>query len=509
MFGDCMLNWIKKETKAVTFPVSEIKEDIVPIDLDLEKNILYFKKQLGNSFDILYKKIKLGSQKLCFIMDDGMCDNLLVTQQVVKPILEAKQKYFSSEPQKFLENIRDVLCAGIDQKENRTLNDAVRDVLSGLVVVLVDGVDFCECFGVQGFPKRSIENAQSEVQEQGGQEAFIETFKDNVALLRRRIRSPQLRFDVLEIGKTSKTRVCVSYFADRAKPETVKSVKDALKNAELDVVLGSGYLRPFLESDVHSLFSSVGTTERPDIACAEMAEGRIIILVDGTPFALIVPYLFLENFHSLDDYENRPYYSFFIRLLKIVSFFLSMFLPGLYVAATTFHQEILPTAMLYDTAVQESITPFPVVFEALVIHFIYEIVREAGIRMPKSVGHAVSIVGALVIGDAAVSAGLIGAPMLIIVAMTAISSFVVSKIYYPVSILRFVFILIGGLTGFYGIVLGFGVLLVNLCAVKSFDTPFLSPIAPSNFGVMFRDALYRKSWKTLGKRELQIKKLEK
>ena len=186
-----------------------------------------------------------------------------------------------------------------------------------------------------------------------------------------------------------------------------------------------------------------------------------------------------------------------------------MFLPGLYVAATTFHQEILPTAMLYDTAIQESITPFPIVFEALVIHFIYEIVREAGIRMPKSVGHAVSIVGALVIGDAAVSAGLIGAPMLIIVAMTAISSFVVSKIYYPVSILRFAFILIGGLTGFYGIVLGFGVLLVNLCAVKSFDTPFLSPMAPSNFGILLRDTLHRKSWKILGKRELQIKKLEK
>lgn len=502
-----MQNWLKREVERVTVREQKPPAPPTPISADLEQNIIYFKEKLGASFDILYKKTTIGNNKAFLIMDDGMCNNLLVTEQVVNPIMTAAE--IPETPTEQMAYIRDEISAGIDQKEIYNLDDAIAEVVSGAVVLLIAGATFGEAFGVQGFPKRSVEDAQTEVQERGAREAFVESFKDNVALMRRRIRSPVARFELQEVGVTSKTRVCVCYFADRAEAGTVSAVKERLQKADLDVVLGAGYLSPFLESDVTSMFSSVGTTERPDIACAEMAEGRVVILVDGTPFALIVPYLFWENFQSLDDYNQRPYYSAFIRLLKFSAFVVSVFLPGLYVAVCTFHQEILPSALLYDTAIQESITPFPVMLEAIFIHFIYEIVREAGLRMPKSVGHAVSIVGALVIGDAAVSAGLIAAPMLIVVALTAISSFVVSKIYYPVSILRFAFMIIGGLTGFYGIVLGFGVLLCNMCAVKSFGTPFTAPVAPMHFGALVRDFWMRISWKKLGKRELDIHKLEK
>lgn len=499
--------WIQKEINKVTSAKAEAKASSVTVSTNLEENIIYFKEKLGESFDILYKQTYIGNNKAVLIMDDGMCDNLLVTQQVVNPIMTAEKMPKSAVDQ--MAYIRDKISSGIDQKEEHSLDEAIKDVLSGLVILLIEGAPFCECFGVQGFPKRSIENAQTEVQESGAQEAFIESFKDNVALIRRRVRSPVARFEVLEIGKTSQTRVCVCYFSDRADKAVVEAVKGKLKKADLDVVLGAGYLRPFLEPNVISLFSAVGSTERPDIACAEMAEGRVVILVDGTPFALVVPYLFMENFQSLDDYDHRPYYSAFIRTLKFFSFVLSVFLPGIYVAVCTFHQEILPASMLYDTAVQESITPFPVMLEAVFIHFVYEIVREAGLRMPKSVGHAVSIVGALVIGDAAVSAGLIAAPMLIVVALTAISSFVVSKIYYPVSLLRFAFMIIGGVTGFYGIVIGFGVLLVNMCAVQAYNAPFTAPFAPLHIGAVLRDSFLRISWKLLGKRELKIQSMEK
>lgn len=502
-----MGNWINKEIRKVTSAESKAAAPPVTVGTSLEDNIIYFKEKLGESFDILYKQTFIGNNKAVLIMDDGMCDNLLVTQQVVNPIMTAEKMPKDAADQ--MAYIRDKISSGIDQKEEHSLDEAIKDVLSGLVVLMIDGAPFCECFGVQGFPKRSIENAQTEVQESGAQEAFIESFKDNVALIRRRVRSPVARFDVLEIGKTSQTRVCVCYFSDRADQAVVEAIKGKLKKADLDVVLGAGYLRPFLEPDVMTLFSAVGSTERPDIACAEMAEGRVVILVDGTPFALVVPYLFMENFQSLDDYDHRPYYSAFIRTLKFFAFVLSVFLPGIYVAVCTFHQEILPASMLYDTAVQESITPFPVMLEAIFIHFVYEIVREAGLRMPKSVGHAVSIVGALVIGDAAVSAGLVAAPMLIVVALTAISSFVVSKIYYPVSLLRFAFMIIGGITGFYGIVIGFGVLLVNMCAIQAFGTPFTAPFSPLHIGAVLRDSFLRISWKLLGKRELKIQSMEK
>lgn len=503
-----MQNIFERAVRRVTQAAPETNQELnTPISTDLEQNIIYMKEKLGSSFDILYKKTRIGDNAAVLIMDDGMCNNLLVTQQVVRPIFTADSMPDTGKAQ--MEYIRDCVSAGIDQKEIYTLDDAVLEVVSGLVILLIEGVPFGEAFGVQGFPKRTIQNAQTEVQERGAQEAFVETFKDNVALIRRRVRSASARFEVIEVGKTSRTRVCVCYFADRADAQTVNRVRDNLSQAQLDMVLGAGYLRPFLESEVLSVFSTVGTTERPDTACAEMAEGRVVVLVDGTPFALIVPYLFSENFQSLDDYNHRPFYAVFIRVLKFAAFAVSIFLPGLYVAVCTFHQEILPTALLYDTAVQESITPFPVMLEAVFIHFIYEIVREAGLRMPKSVGHAVSIVGALVIGDAAVSAGLIAAPMLIIVAMTAISSFVVSKIYYPVSALRFAFMFVGGLSGFFGLVLGFGVLLTNLCAVRSMQTPFTAPFAPFSLGAIVRDSFMRLSWKHLGKRELHIQNLEK
>lgn len=472
----------------------------------LEENVLYFKTELGGSFDILYRRTEIGGNAAVFVMADGMCNNLQVVLQVVSPVLSSSKMPKTAQEQ--LSYIRDRVSTGIDQTQTCDLDEAILSVLSGLVVLMIDGGDFALCFGVQGYPKRSIEDSKTEVQEQGAYEAFIESLKDNAALIRRRIRSPVLKFDILELGKTSRTRICVCYMSDRVSPKLVEKVKARLKAAELDIVLGSGYAAPFLDKGNGSIFSGVGTTERPDVACAEMGEGRVVVLTDGTPFALIVPYLFVENFQSMDDYNFRPYYAVFIRALRIVSFLISVFLPGFYVAICTFHQEVLPVTLLYDMAVQESITPFPVALEALFIHFVYEIVREAGLRMPKTSGQAVSIVGALIIGDAAVKADLIAAPMLIVLALTAISSFVVSQIYRPVSVLRFVFMLIGGLTGFYGMVLGFGVLLVDMCAVSPFAVPYMSSIAPFSPGTL-RDTLLRLGWRTLGKREFSISKMKR
>lgn len=501
-----MWKWFRKEIDKITE-----KEDVgyvqpVKVNLSLEENIIYFKNKFGSSFDILYKYTEINGNKAVFIMDDGMCNNLQVIQQVVGPVMAAPDMPKKATEQ--MKYIRDQVTTGIDQKQTYDIDEAIKDVVSGLVILMIEGVDYCVCFGVQGFPKRSIEDAQTEVQEKGAHEGFIESFKDNVALLRRRIRSPVLKCDVLEVGKTSQTRVCVCYMSDRADTAMVETVKTRLKKVKLDTVFGTGYLSPFLDSKNGSLFSGVGTTERPDVACAEMAEGRIIIIIDGTPFALIAPYLFIENFQSMDDYNYRPYYATFIRMLKFISFMISIFFPGIYVAVCTFHQEVLPASMLYDMAIQESLTPFPVMIEAIAIHFIYEIVREAGLRMPKAVGHAVSIVGALVIGDAAVTAGFIAAPMLIVLAMTAISSFVVSQLYQPVSVLRFAFMLIGGLAGFYGIVLGFGVLLVNISSVNPFNVPYMTTISPFTPGAL-RDTVVRSSWRVLGRHELSIKKMEK
>ena len=273
-------------------------------------------------------------------------------------------------------------------------------------------------------------------------------------------------------------------------------------------VLGSGYLQPFLDTKYYSIFSGVGFTERPDVLTAKISEGKICVIVDGTPNALIVPYLFVEHFHSLDDYLKRPYYATFIRVLKLVSFLFSVFLPGLYVAICTFHQEIIPETMLFGITGQESRTPLPIMFEALFIHLIYEIVREGGLRMPKSVGHAISIVGALVIGESAVTAGILSAPMLIVVGLTAVSSFVVSTLYEPVAVLRFAFIIVGGISGLYGIMLCFAAVLINASAINPYGVPFTSPLSPTKIGA-WRDLILRIGWKDMSKGRMQVNKLEK
>ena len=316
-----MSKWFKKEVKKITDPVASEPAEKTRVSKSITENTICLKSRFGNSFDILYKEISLKGNKALFVMDDGMCNNMQVIWQVIGPVLFAPN--MPNEPSRQADYIRDRITTGADQSQTYDLDEAITDVLSGLIVLFIDGVDFCLEFGVQGFPKRSVDDAKTEVQERGSHEGFTESFKDNAALLRRRVRSPIMKCETLTVGTTSKTRICVCYMSDRASQETVDNIKARLKKAKLDMVLGSGYIAPFLDTQSTSFFSGVGTTERPDVACAEMAEGRVVLLVDGTPFALIVPYLFVENFQSMDDYNYRPYYAVFIRTLKFISFLIS------------------------------------------------------------------------------------------------------------------------------------------------------------------------------------------
>ena len=367
-----------------------------------------------------YRNCTVSGNSFVFIMLDGMCDSLLITEQIMKPIIN--ENFSQVKEDKIVYDAADRVSASIDKSITNDLNKAIEELISGNLVMMAEGCEVAILFGVQKFPKRPPNEPNTEMQERGSREGFVENFKDNVTMLRRRVRSPELKIEIVEVGDTSKTRVCICYFSDRTNRKILDSVRERLKNATLDTVLGAGYIQPFLDSKHPSIFSGVGLTERPDVAVAKMTEGKICLIVDGTPNALVVPYLLAEHFHSLDDYLKQPYYATFVRILKLIAFIFSTFLPGLYVAICTFHQEIIPETMIFGITGQESRTPLPIMFEALFIHIIYEIVREAGLRMPKSVGHAISIVGALVIGDSAVTAGIISAPMLIIVGLTATGS---------------------------------------------------------------------------------------
>ena len=480
------------------------KQARVRLNRDLMENMVKVRALSQNSTDLLERQIEVSGVPVAILMCEGMVNLQLFTQILVRPLTELSLENADGEAVARWVS-RETVLSG-DQKEFFTYDELFSFLMAGFVVLLIDGVDRGIACGMQGYSFRSVSEPSTEMNITGSREGFVEPIRVNQTMIRRRLRSPSLKFEMYPIGEKSRTDICLVYLTDTADPRMVEEVKRRLGKLSSDILLSQGYLRPYLEGQPLSPFSSVGTTERPDTLCAKINEGRIGILVDGTPFALVVPYLFEEHFQSMDDYSYRPYYGSFIRLLNYFAFLLSIFLPGGYVAITSFSPEMLPDSLLFNIAASEQQTPFSMMTEALVIHLIYEIMREAGLRLPRPVGHAVSIIGALVIGDAAVKAGIIGSSMVMVVALTALSSFVVPSLYEPAAILKFVFILVGGTWGLFGISVGFVLLLTNLCALESLGVPVMAPLSPCAPADL-RDGLWRTGWKKLGSFRLRIQDL--
>jgi len=469
---------------------------------DLTENMIAIRKQFENSSDLLSRELFLGGVRVQLLA----CEGMVGIQTLAEVLSEPLNDFAGSSAEELYRWVREKVMLAPDQKEIYTCSQLFTFLMSGFAVLLIDGLALGISFGLQGFNFRSISEPSAEVNVRGSREGFVEPLRINMTMVRRRLKSPKLKFELFSVGSHSRTDICLLYMTDRISRDFLDQTRLRLQQIPLDVVLESAYLQPFLEKKPCSLFSGVGTTERPDTLCAKIAEGRLAILVDGTPFALILPYLFHENFQTIDDYTHRPVYAAFARVLKYLSFYLTFLLPGLYVAVAVHHLELLPHALLRKVLEAEATTPFPLMFEALLIQLIYELMREAGLRLPRPVGHAIGIVGALVIGDAAVSAGLIGSPMVLIVALTAISSFVVPSLYDSVTVLKFLFILLGGLFGLFGITLGLSVLLLDLSSVSVGGVPATAPATPFN-PYALRDLFFRAGWTFLGRYVLQVEEL--
>lgn len=464
----------------------------------LLENLVVFRREFQDSIDFVQREFRIGETAAAILSIEGLIDKRLIAQGILKPILDAPILQLDGDSK--LRYIRDHALATSDQIQVGSFEEALDKLMSGFAVLAVDGCNFMIAFGVQGFSFRSIQEPSNEKAQRGSREGFVEPLQINISMIRRRMKTPQLMFERLILGSDSHTAVALCYLRGTVSPEIVQRVRRALRSAQLESVMAAGYLSPFLEQG--GIFSSVGLSERPDTVCGKIAEGRVAILVDGTPNVLLVPYLFTENFQSFDDYANRPFYAAFIRWLKYLAFTIAVFLPGFFVAIGTFHPELLPETLLIKISQAEASTPFPLMAEAIILHFMYEIMREAGLRVPETLTHAVSIVGALVIGETAVNAGLIGGPTLLVIAMTAIAGYVVPKLYEPIAILRLLLIIVGGILGIWGILLCTGAVLLNICSESAYRVPFTAPLSPFQLRDM-RDVLIRASWKVLGKdREL-------
>lgn len=454
---------------------------------NLKENLNLLRGLLGTSYDVVMREFSFGDQgqiQGALVFLEGMTDRTIVNESILKPLMHDRQFIGKNElsGQTNLEVIKNtVLSVGLVE-EVTTIDEIIDDCLSGSTILLINNSNQALVIITAGWETRGVEEPKTETVVRGPREGFTESLLINTTLLRRKLKNPNLSLETMSIGKQTKTKVCIVYLKGLANPRLIEEIQRRLKRINTDAILESGYIEQFIEDAPFSIFTQVGNSEKPDTVAAKLLEGRAAIMVDGTPFVLTIPMLFIEGFQSAEDYYSRPYFSNVVRLLRFVAFSIAILAPAIYVALTTFHQELIPTPLLLSMASAQEGVPLPAVGEALIMGVIFEILREAGIRLPRPVGQAISIVGALVIGEAAVSAGLIAAPMVIVVALTAVSSFVVPVHVDSGGVLRVIFTILAGFMGGIGIMFGLIGVLIHLSSLRSFGTPYLSPLAPLSVG---------------------------
>ncbi|MDZ5474039.1 spore germination protein [Bacillus sp. 31A1R] len=442
---------------------------------DLETNKSEINKLFVQTFDFEMKDIKLGKQKACICYLESMLD----TNELSNKVLNSINKSISHEIND-IETVRDEFFPTVPYQYVENLHQVTWNVLNGQAVLLVDGITKALTFKIGGTEQRAITEPSTQTILRGPKDGFIEDISTNISLIRKRIKNPRLKFERYHLGTDTKTTVNISYIENITNQDILDEVRKRIKKIEVGGVLDSGNIEEFITDKTLTPFPLVFNTERPDTIAGHLLEGKVAIMIDGSPFALSVPGVLVDFFESSEDYYQPYFMASFIRMVRYISFMIALVLPSLYVALSTYHHELMPTQLLISIQAQREGVPFPAVIEILVMELTFEILREAGIRMPRAVGQTVSIVGALVIGQAAVEAGLVSNVLVIIVALTAIASFV-SPIYnFSIStrLLRFILILMAAGLGLYGILLFLILMVIHLVSLRSFGIPYLTPVAP-------------------------------
>ena len=463
---------------------SPSSNDQLPANLETSSkaNLEILKERMGNSSDIVTRSLSGQNFKvhITIVYMKGLVDTQSVNDFLIETILNNPLLQEKAIPKEALKVIHEEVIALGEIKEVGDWNSLFTDLVSGNTIIFIDGVSEALSASTQGGERRSIQESTTNTAIRGSKESFTESLETNVAMVRRIINTPDLWSESMKIGEKTKTDVSILYINGIAKNEIIEEVRLRLKRINIDGILESGYIEQLIEDQTNTTFPTINHTDRPDKIAGNLLEGKIAIFVNGTPFVLLVPALFNDFFQSVEDYYERFDISTAIRFLRIAIFFISLVGPAIYIAATTSHQEMIPTKLVIIIAAQRESVPFPAFLEALIMEITFEILREAGLRMPKAIGSTISIVGALVIGQAAVQAGIVSPAMVIVVSITAIASFATPSYEVAISarIIRFLYMVSAAVFGFYGITLAFIVLIVHLCSLRSFGVPYMSPFAP-------------------------------
>jgi len=442
----------------------------------LQQNLDELLAEVGHSTDVIVRRFRpiFDSREIAVIYVAGLVENETLMNNVIDPLQHMKSSHATIS-----ESIKQALTVA-ELNSTESFRQLLDSLYEGNAVVLIDGQAHAWIANSNGGEKRNVSEPATQTIIRGPRDSFTESITTNTSLIRRKVKSPKLWLETFQLGEVTKTNVGLMYIHDIVQPSIVEEVKRRINEIKIDGILESGYIEEYIQESTFTVFPTIQNTDRPDTSAAALLEGRVVILVDGSPFVLIAPTLFNQLFQASEDYYQRWDISSLIRLLRYVAFVIALFAPSVYVAITTYHQELIPSQLLFTLAAQREGVPFPAFIEAFVMEVVFEILREAGIRMGRAIGTSVSIVGTLVIGQAAVEAGLVTAAMVIVVSSTAISNFVSPSYNLGIStrMLRFSFMALGASLGLYGITIGIIVLTLHLCHLTSFGIPYMSSLAP-------------------------------
>ncbi|MFY9146465.1 MAG: spore germination protein [Bacillota bacterium] len=470
----------------------------IRLEPSIEANLKALKKMIGPSWDIPIRPLLLGTHRVpaAVVIIEGFSDKNQVAELTQALTVELLNSPLRDTPAESLPEAivgRLLQSSKIDYAD--TLDGLWRLLTGGNTVILVDGYNRAIGCSSEGAVYRAIEEPSSETVMRGPRDGFIESIAENMSLVRRRLRTPNLWSERFIVGSLTKTQVAMLYIKGLAHEELIEELRQRISRIRIDGILGAGQIEEFIEDQPASLFPLVFQTERPDRAASMLLEGRIAIMIDGTPFVLCVPTEFSMLLHAPDDYYEKVPSGTILGSLRYLAFWSSILIPGAYTATLTFHQELIPTELLIKIIASREGVPFPVAVEVFLMEFVFELLREAGLRLPKAIGSAVTIVGALILGDAAINAGLVSPPVVIVVALTALSSFSTPTYSFSLAarLSRFVFVILGAVLGLFGVQFGFLLLLMFLTSLRSFGYPYFSPFGPLILSNM-KDVLYRTWW---------------
>ncbi|WP_255314492.1 spore germination protein [Bacillus sp. FJAT-26390] len=446
----------------------------------IEQIRAYLTDVFGNTDDLAVVSVRIGEDigLLCYL--ETMTSVPFIMDHIVKPLSHRNKGEHESSSESLLQGLMVQYFGGLSCELIGDLKELAHKMAAGYAGLALDGASSILMLDVKKMDNRSVAEPTSQAVVRGPKDGFTESADTNMSLIRRRLINEKLRFEKYIVGAKSFTPVYLTYLEGGVESKVLDRIRKRLQQNEMSSVMDSGNLEELLRPKGFSLFPTVYSSERPDAVCCSIMEAKAAIIVNGSPFVLVVPAVMNDFFKSPEDHYQWFAFGTFTRLLRYLAFFFSLLAPAIYIAITTFHAELIPTVLLTSIVAQREGIPFPAVIEILLMEITFEILREAGTRMPRVVGQTISIVGALVLGEAAVQAGIVSSINVIVVSLTAISGFAVPIYSFGtnVRLLRFGFIFLAGLLGLYGVILGSAFLLIHMVRLQSFGVVYLSPFVP-------------------------------